>query len=176
MSRKLNIGGKERAEGWEVFNIVPAPFVDHQGNASDLSRFGDETFEEIYASHVLEHFDYGKDMKAVLLEWKRVLKKGGRLYVSVPDLDTLARLILDKNRFNIDERYFIMQMMFGGHQDQYDYHCIGLNQDFLVSYLLETGYVNLRRTVDFGIFNDTSTLRFKDIPVSLNVIAEKPME
>lgn len=163
-------------EGWEVFNIVPAPYVDHQGNARDLSRFEDETFEEIYASHVLEHFDYGKDLKAVLLEWNRVLMKGGRLYVSVPDLDILASLLLDRERLTLDERYFIMQMMFGGHLDQYDYHHIGLNQDFLASYLFETGYVNLRRVTNFGLFQDTSTLAFMGTPISLNIIADKPLD
>ena len=58
MSRKLHIGGQVKVDGWEVFNAIDANYVDHVGNAKDLSRFIDETFAEIYASHVLEHFDY----------------------------------------------------------------------------------------------------------------------
>ncbi len=54
----MHIGGTVRTEGWEVFSIEDGPHVDHIGNAKDLSRFDNNTFIEIYASHVLEHFDY----------------------------------------------------------------------------------------------------------------------
>jgi len=57
MSRRLHIGGKIRSEGWEVLNANPASYVDHVGNAVDLSRFPDNTFTDIYASHVVEHLD-----------------------------------------------------------------------------------------------------------------------
>ena len=73
MSRKLHIGGQVKVDGWEVFNAIDADYVDHVGNAKDLSRFADETFAEIYASHVLEHFDYKDELVHVLKEWRRVL-------------------------------------------------------------------------------------------------------
>ena len=60
--RKLHIGGKEKKEGWEIFNIFPDKDVDHVGNANDLSRFEDNSFSNIYASHILEHFDYNKEI------------------------------------------------------------------------------------------------------------------
>ncbi|MCX7169852.1 MAG: tetratricopeptide repeat protein, partial [Proteobacteria bacterium] len=50
--RRLHIGGKVRSEGWEVLNALPGPDVDHLGNANDLSRFADNSFDVIYASHV----------------------------------------------------------------------------------------------------------------------------
>ena len=55
--RRLHIGGKVKADGWEVLNVRPGPDVDHVGNANNLSQFADRTFIEIYASHVVEHFD-----------------------------------------------------------------------------------------------------------------------
>lgn len=174
MPRRLHIGGQVRAEGWEVLNANPGPIVDHVGNANDLSRFPDNTFSDIYSSHVVEHLDYVNELKSTLIEWQRVLEPGGRMYTSVPDMDILAALFLTKDQLTIDERFHVMRMMFGGHVDQYDYHYVGLNQEFLASFLHQTGFINIRRVQEFGIFSDTSALQFKGVPISLNLIAEKP--
>jgi predicted O-linked N-acetylglucosamine transferase (SPINDLY family)/predicted SAM-dependent methyltransferase len=172
--RRLHIGGKEKAEGWEILNANPAPYVDHACNANDLSRFKDNTFGEIYASHVVEHFDYNGELQNTLKEWQRVLAPGGKLYVSVPDIDILARLMLDKDKLEPNDRYAVMRMIFGGHVDKYDYHYVGLNEEFLAFFMATAGFVKIRRVPQFGIFNDTSNLVFKGTPISLNVIAEKP--
>ena len=68
-----------------------------------------------------------------------------------------------------------MRMMFGGHVDEYDYHLVGLNEEFLNSYLYHAGFVNARRVKGFGLFDDTSNMVFKDTAISLNIIAEKPV-
>ena len=73
MARKLHIGGKVTSPDWEIYNILDLEGVDHQGNAKDLSRFENDTFESLYASHVLEHFDYQEELEETLAEWKRVL-------------------------------------------------------------------------------------------------------
>lgn len=174
MSRRLHIGGKVRKPGWEVINTVAGPIVDHVGDAGDLSQFADETFEEIYASHVLEHFDYATTLEPALKEWWRVLAPGGHLSVSVPDIDVLARMLVDRESFDVRQRYGIMTMSFGGHMDQYDYHRVGINEEFLGIYLLETGFVNFRRVAELGIFDDTSTCKIGDTLISVNAIAEKP--
>lgn len=173
MSRKLHIGGTARCDGWEVLNANPAPYVDHVCNANDLSRFADNTFSEIYASHVVEHLDYNGELKDTLQQWHRVLVAGGKLFISVPDLDILAELILEKNKLSVDERFFVMRMMFGGHVDKYDYHLAGLNEDFLNAFLGACGYVNIRRVQKFGLFDDTSSMLLKGVAISLNMIAEK---
>lgn len=173
MPRRLHIGGTTRSDGWEVLNANAAPYVDHVGNANDLSRFADNTFVEIYASHVVEHLDYSGELKDTLQEWNRVLVPGGKVFISVPDLDILAELILEKNKLTVDERFFVMRMIFGGHVDQYDYHAVGLNEDFLTAFLNACGYTNIRRVQNFGLFDDTSTLLFKGVAISLNMVAEK---
>ena len=66
-----------------------------------------------------------------------------------------------------------MRMIFGGHVDEYDYHAVGLNQDFLASFLHSAGYVNIRRVQNFGLFQDTSSMVFKGVAISLNMMAEK---
>ncbi|WLT31802.1 glycosyltransferase [Geothrix sp. PMB-07] len=172
-TRRLHIGGKTKAEGWEILDALPGPAVDHVCNANDLSRFADGTFTEVYASHVVEHFDYNGELAKALQEWYRVLRPGGRAYISVPDLDTLAKLLLDKEAYSLEERFKVMRMLFGGHIDRYDYHVVGLNEEFLASYLLRAGFKHLKRVPGFGLFQDTSATTFHGIPISLNFVAEK---
>jgi predicted SAM-dependent methyltransferase len=171
--RGLHIGGKVVRAGWEILDAIPNPWVDHVGDAADLSRFGDESFDAVYASHVIEHFDYSRKLAETLREWRRVLKPGGLLYLSAPDLDILARLFVSRDKFTVEERFALMRMMFGGHIDPWDYHMVGLNEEFLASYLLGCGYTALRRADSFGLFEDTSTLRFRGVPISVNIVAQK---
>jgi predicted SAM-dependent methyltransferase len=173
VSRRLHIGGQIRTVGWEVLDANPGPCVDHIGNAGDLSAFADDSFEQLYASHVLEHFDYQGQLLTTLTEWRRVLAPDGTLCVSVPDLDVLARLFLDRTLLSAQERFLVMRMIFGGHIDKYDYHLVGLNEEFLSSYLHAAGFVGIGRVANFGLFDDTSSMVLKSIPISLNMVAKK---
>jgi len=174
--RRLHIGATGRTPGWEVFDANAGAHVDHQGDAKDMSRFADATFGEVYASHVAEHFDYMNDLSTALREWRRVLMPGGRLYLSVPDLDVLARMFIDREHLNADERFFVMRIIFGGHVDDYDYHMTGLNEEFLTAYLVGAGFANLQRVGEFGLFKDSSAMRYKGVAISLNMVAERPLE
>lgn len=77
--RRLHIGGSYRVEGWEILDAIPAAHVDHVGNAKELPGFADACLDAIYASHVLEHFDYRDELLTTLTEWNRVLKPEGKL-------------------------------------------------------------------------------------------------
>lgn len=68
MERNLHIGGSAAHPGWEVFNAIAGEHVDHVGNANDLSRFADNTFRRVYASHVVEHLDYTAELALTLNE------------------------------------------------------------------------------------------------------------
>ena len=172
--RKLHIGGRIPAPEWEILNAVPGPHVDHVGNERDLSQLDHSMFSVIYASHIAEHLDYKDELLPALVEWYRVLQYGGRLFVSVPDLDVLARLFIDKDKLTVDERFHVMRMIFGGHIDEYDYHLVGLNQDFLARYLQDAGFASVEKVDEFRIFADTSSMKYKGELISLNLIATKP--
>jgi predicted SAM-dependent methyltransferase len=174
MSRKLHIGGREKRPGWEILNILPGPDVDHVGDAVDLARFEDATFDAVYGSHVLEHFDYKDGLLAALKEWLRVLKPGGVLHLSVPDLDILAHLLLQRHKLDVRQRFEVMRMIFGGHMDAHDYHLVGLNQDFLALYLSQAGFEGVQRVQRHGLFKDTSDMVVAGTPISLNINAHKP--
>ena len=171
--RKLHIGGWVRTPGWEVIDANPGPHVDHVGNAKDLSRFETATFTDIYASHVLEHFDFKDEIFTTLIEWRRVLVPGGTLHVSVPDMDVLARLFVEREHLSKADRFLVMRMIFGGHMDQYDYHLVGLNDEFLADLLDKTGFTDIQRVEDLGLFEDTSRYAFHGVRISLNMTAVK---
>ncbi len=173
--RRLHIGGRTNCAGWEVLNVTPAFYVDHVGNANDLARFSNDTFFEIYASHVVEHLDYKDELMATLKEWHRVLEPGGRVMISVPDLSTLASLVNSTGVLTVENRFNAMRMLFGGHLDEHDYHQVGLNQEFLAKFLGDAGYVNIRRVENFKLFDDASSQELGGVAISLNMIAEKPL-
>lgn len=172
---RLHIGGEEAREGWKIVNIQAHPGVDFVGSATDLSRFADESVEEIYASHIYEHLDYSKELAKGLAEAFRVLKPGGLLRAGVPDLEILCRLMIEP-RLTLEQKFHVQRMIFGGHMDEHDYHYVGLTMDIFGSYLWTAGFRNIRRVRSFGLFNDTTELMFGDVPISLNLMAIKPLE
>jgi len=171
--RRLHIGGQVKHPEWEILDANASELTDHIGNANDLSMFEDNTFDAIYSSHVLEHFSYQVELSKVLAEWYRVLKPGGIMYASVPNLEVLCKLFLMKDQLSDQDRYHVMRMMFGGQIDPYDFHKVGYNEAILGSFLNYAGFKNIQRHNHFGIFNDTSEMKYNDIPISLNVTAVK---
>ncbi len=170
--RRLHIAGEIAAEGWELFNINPKLGADHVGDAKDLSRFSDRTFGVIYASHVLEHFDY-PDIPLALKEWYRVLGSEGKLYLSVPDQDVLSRLFLNKEKFNLQKRGRLLQMMHGGHVDEHDVHRVSFDRDIIVELIRQAGFANVKIVKKLGLFEDCSEIEVGGELISLNVIAQK---
>ena len=68
---------------------MPTPYtrfgddpVQLGGDAARLHWFADGVLDFVYSSHLLEDFD---DTEAVLREWLRVIKPGGRLVLYCPD-------------------------------------------------------------------------------------------
>lgn len=83
--RCLEIGpGAHALPGFETLNIAPGRWVDYVHDAGGRLPFDDDTFDLIYASHILEHIPWYQT-GAVLQEWRRVIAAGGRLEVWVPD-------------------------------------------------------------------------------------------
>lgn len=55
---KLHIGcGEKNLIGWKHFDVRKIDeHIDYVGTADDLSQFSDNSIDEIYACHLLEHF------------------------------------------------------------------------------------------------------------------------
>ena len=171
---KIHIGGQEPHPEWKILDVEDGPAVDFIANANDLSQFEDNSIAMIYASHVLEHFYYGLNNELIktLKEWRRVLEPEGKLFISVPDLKTLCWLYIHPE-ISVDNRHHLMRMIFGGQLNQYDVHKVGLDIDTLGLYVANAGFSNFESVEEFGIFNDSSSLRFLGFLISLNVIITK---
>lgn len=171
---KLHIGGSEPHPDWKILDVEARPEVDFIADAKCLDQFSDNSVNAIYASHVLEHFYYGIDneLTHTLGEWYRVLQTGGKLLVSVPDLQVLCWLYLNPNLVAL-ERHHLMRIMFGGQTNEYDVHKVGFDFDTLAMYLEEAGFREYERVSEFKFFNDCSSLRIINTLISLNVVATK---
>jgi len=58
-----------------------------------LLPFRDEVFDVVYSSHVIEHFSH-REVKDVVREWVRVLKRGGTIEIRCPWLSRESSHIL----------------------------------------------------------------------------------
>jgi predicted SAM-dependent methyltransferase len=170
---RLHIGGDVRKEGWTVLNVQPGPHVDMVGSCTDLSMIADGAAEEVYASHVLEHLDYARELPKALAEIFRVLRPGGWVLIAVPDFELLCRMFLHPQARPID-RWEIMRRIFGGQADAFDLHKVGLWDGYLAGLLEGAGFVDIHRVEKFDLFDDGSTATYGGVPISLNVQARKP--
>ena len=169
---RLHVGGAVRREGWSVVNVTPGPHVDYVATCTDLSFLPDASCAEIYASHVLEHLGYNGEVQVCLRGFHRILVSGGRVRISVPDLEILCGLFMNPEMDNHD-RFFLMKVMYGGRLDPSDVHQSGFTFDFLRAFMREAGFRDVRRVAAFGEFADMSSGTYKGHPISLNVEALK---
>ena len=87
MEKKLHWGcGPITPYGWVNSDIQHYPGVDVVADVLHGLPFADNEFDIIVAIHVLPEIPY-RDMDATLRELYRVLKPGGTLRLSLPDLE-----------------------------------------------------------------------------------------
>lgn len=89
---KLHLGsGKRYIPGFVHIDLNKFPHIDYVHNIRTLPMIKDNSVELIYSCHGVEYFDR-IEVKSVLKEWKRVLKKGGVLRLGMPDFEALVKV------------------------------------------------------------------------------------
>lgn len=73
---------------------IKSEIADYICDVRKLPEGWTERFDEVRASHVLEHL-YMEEWISTLNEWVRILKPGGILRVAVPDLNIVLRCLKD---------------------------------------------------------------------------------
>lgn len=83
---KLNLGvGEFPIKGFVNIDVYEHEHADLICNAIKLP-YEDNSIEEIYAGHILEHFPF-EEAKRALKEWFRILKPNAQIGIVVPDKD-----------------------------------------------------------------------------------------
>lgn len=162
---KLNIGGggwpgdhanAKNPEGWTLVDRSVGK------EAYPLTDYADNSVDEVYASHILEHFGH-QQTQAIINEWVRVLKPGGRIRIAVPNFEW----ILDGIASNRVDNY--LGYIMGGQTDENDYHKTLFDRAGLTLQMQKAGLVGC--DVFKPEFLDCSRL-----PVSLNMEGFKPTQ
>jgi predicted SAM-dependent methyltransferase len=72
------------------------------GNAQYMSNIKDNIYDFVYSSHCLEHL---KDPEEGILNWLRILKPGGYLFVAVPDYTLYEKEKFPPSIYNPDHKW-----------------------------------------------------------------------
>lgn len=92
--RQLEIGpGLTRLDGFETLNIIDDKSVDYIADISSKLPFSDNSFDLIYASHVIEHVPWFLQ-KQLFSELNRIIKPGGKIEIWVPDFKKILETIM----------------------------------------------------------------------------------
>jgi len=115
----------------------------------------DETVKVIFCSQVLEHFEYW-ETRNILKECYRVMKIGGLIRISVPDIDKIVKNYLS-NKNKIESARDFDKTIFGDEKDKSPnflmklsmifvrYHKWHYNYAYLSNLLKEVGFSKIKR-------------------------------
>lgn len=176
---KLHLGcGPIRLPGFCNVDIVATKATDIVENVAHLKCFPDNYAEEIYACHVLEHFAH-VDIPVILKRWHAALRPGGRLRLSVPDIDRIVKIYIDNwEHFQTAGNAPWIGLLYGGQGSRYDFHKTGFNFCWLKFLMENAGFHSISEYPHephfAGDVHDGSLARepFKDY-LSLNIIGYK---
>jgi len=163
----------------EFINVDARPLAHVHIVTEDITSlpdFNTGTVDLVYMCHILEHIKR-KDLKRVLSEMKRVLKDGGILRLSVPDLDKIIEVY---NASGKDINAISHQLM-GGQDHEYNIHYSVFNYRRLSELLKEVGFQKVVSwdpdNCQYHNFKDRASRKMKangkEFMISLNLEAIK---
>ena len=142
--KKINLGaGNLKKSGYTNVDINSNFKPDVVADVRKLP-FDDNYADEILARDVLEHIPH-KETKKTLLEWKRILKKGGKLIIQTPNLQTIANYMLDSEKVDdIDYINDLIRRIYGGQNYEFNYHFAGFTPETIMNLLKSIGFKDIK--------------------------------
>ena len=164
MSLKLNLGcGKNKREGYINIDSRPEVNPDICEYLWDL-EYEPESVDEIYISHALEHINIST-ARRLLLRFHKWLRQGGRLFIAVPNLTLLCKLISEGN-----EDVILFKWIFGSGYGGVTSHKWGYTENTLRENLKQAGF----KVIGYSPpQNDDSGFQYKGQYLSLNLECQK---
>lgn len=144
------------------------------GDASEPLPFSDSEFDELHAFHLLEHLERPKIGPAIR-EWMRVVRPGGLLRISVPNLTFASKLVFDGN---IRDYLTALVMIYGDDHQDHMHHHIGFTVEALRQLLEEAGLAT--QYIDTApyevVFHESEEARHSGAIEEIQAIAKKRSE
>lgn len=158
---KLHLGCGKRDFGTDWVHIDQADFPHIQYQNVTRLPYGDSEVDLIYCSHLIAYFDR-EQIKPILNEWRRVLKRKGVLRIATPDWNVLRRM-----------KDPMLGPLYGKMSEPPIYHKTVYNLAGLRSVLQEAGFKNVKRydhtKTEHSQFDDHSAAYHNGVLISLNV-------
>ena len=138
---KLNLGcGPIKIKGYINIDLYDKD-ADMHMDARKLDKFPDNTVDEVFSSHLFEHF-VPWEVPHILLEWKRVLKSGGKLIMELPDL---MECCLHYPTATKQQKYEILMCLYGTLPDVKVNHEYGWDFELLKEHLEIAGFKDIKK-------------------------------
>jgi len=175
---KLHLGcGPIRVSGYCNVDIVFTSATDVVDDVKVLKRFPANYAEEIYACHVLEHFSH-KEIVPILRRWYEVLKPGGILRISVPDIDRIVKIYTANwQHFQTPGNSPWIGLLYGGQESPYDFHKTGFNFCWLKFLMEQASFHSITEYPHEPHFAKITDASLAHVPfnefLSLNVLGYK---
>lgn len=124
--------------------------------------FEHNSIDTIYSSHSLEHLPI-RQAKLALLNWYKLLKTGGILYLAIPDLEEIMLIMLDPTIPEERKEYWYMYTLFGYQADCSDlanaykldipvdygqFHQCGFSKNMITRILTTSGF-NVEKIMNY---------------------------
>lgn len=134
--RKINIGcGHIQPVGYINVDARELPGIDVICDASELP-FEDGCLDEIFSSHLIEHFTEFELMRKILPHWKSKLKVGGNLRIVMPDAVSMINDYVHGN-MPFDD---LKKVTFGAQDYEGDFHYNMFSMESLTELLMKSGF------------------------------------
>jgi len=132
---KLHLGcGNKKIPGYINIDMINADAVDAITDIRFLHDYKKNSVDVIYACHVLEHISR-LEYKNVLARWREILKPGGILRISIPDLKKWFLYCLKVNNFRL-----MLGAPYGQQNNDFNLHRMGWTEQTIKEDLLEIGF------------------------------------
>jgi len=79
------------ADAWRetTMDVDPNAQPDILGSMTNMSKVADASYDTLYSSHSIEHL-YPHEVPTALAQFRRVLKPGGFVLITCPDLQSIC--------------------------------------------------------------------------------------
>lgn len=148
---RLNLGcGRTPIDGWFNIDIQSNPMAKRAPDMlSDVKKIDlpDSCAVEIQAIHLWEHL-FRWQCDDVILEWSRLLRKGGRLVLEMPDLIKCCKNLIDGKEGKKHPDQLGMWGLYGDPRDKDQFMCHRWAWTFktLAPFLAANGFSNIIET------------------------------